>query len=130
MPLTNQEVVTGRLQAVQTRRLIERQPIRKLPVTCNLTQCRIAFDYQPVDIGLRAARIQLNQDLTGPDPLALGDMDRRDHADLQRLHRLAVPAGDDAALGDRDDVHLAERGPHQCEHEEQQNRPEDRPARR
>jgi hypothetical protein len=64
-----------------------------------------------VALGLVDGRVELDQDLSGGNGLAILDVDRANHSGLERLHDLGAPAGHDLSRRGRDDIDMAEAGP-------------------
>ena len=73
---------------------------------------------QTLAVGGGLCRVELDQQVAGPDRLALLHMDGADHGDLEGLDDLDPAAGNDLAAGGGDDVDHAEPGPDHGDGEE------------
>ena len=79
-------------------------------------------------VGLGHRRIELDQNVAGLDALSVANVDRANHAGLERLDHLGAAARNDLARRGGDDIDAAERGPHQRDAEQRDDRRPDRAA--
>ena len=89
------------------------------PAQLQAPKHQIRFHRGP--IGVADFGVHAQQHLAGFDFLAVADKDFPQHAGLGRLHDLHVAAGNELALGDRDDIEPPEAGPDK-HHAEQSER--------
>ena len=68
---------------------------------------------QMPELGTAHGRVELNEDVAGPDALTVADMDRTHHAGLERLDGFGAAARNDLARRDGDNVDRADTRPGQ-----------------
>ena len=75
--------------------------------TFHSAPCRRELLAELLDIGLRTACIEFDQNITGLDGLSLADVNGLDGTDLQRLYDLTVTTGYNAPLRHGHDIYFA-----------------------
>src|SRR2546430_777749 len=100
-------------------------PCKQRAKACRLHPGRLKLVREALLVRRRPGRIQLDQDFSLLDRLAVSDSDCPDDPALQRLDHLGVVAGDDLAWRDRDDVDPAQARPEDSAPERSDDRPGD-----
>ena len=84
---------------------------RPQPGGVELSRHQIAL--QMPELGTAHRRVELKEDVAGPDALTVADMDRTHHAGLERLDGFGAAARNDFARRDGDNVDRADARPGQ-----------------